>query len=505
MAAAAADFTLAFEADENFDEEINPENRDECDEEVKELIFARSKCKSWATKTRRICTNFRASVMTAPTDGSDPMLKPNVGHMALQTAQHALADMTKYFRKLDDMSTKIIVVHGFRFLDADYETENELVTKTADKATRTRLDEEAQVFIDAYQLELNAMRELINGLEAKLHIVIDQPVAAAQNNGARALPIWKENRMFKPTTTLSTKTSPAEIDDWADSMETYADSSGIAKAPFNTQHAFMRTCVDETFWHTIKENLRDDAALFPPNRSDRGGESVLEKLREAHAVHNPIAANRLILFTRHQTQGQPFEEYQADMLWVYNRCNVATLTDLKLLSYLIFMGIRDDDLKEAIVTAVKGDDTLITVELMIEVAKTRTTFHVYKNMMKQKDQKDNVVGATGKRYQRGNGNNNPPPGAGSGPRGPPPSMPDSLKGLSGAAKRKEMATLDICYRCGLKNSICKLNVKCKALENTCRKCGKLGHHLAACLKPSDVKKVATETEKDEEEINEESD
>ena len=68
-----------------------------------------------------------------------------------------------------------------------------------------------------------------------------------------------------------------------------------------------------------------------------------------------------------------------------------------------------------------------------------------------------------------------------------------------------MATLDICYRCGLKNSVCKLSVKCKALENTCRKCGKLGHHLAACLKPSDVKKVATEAEKDEEEVNDESD
>ena len=120
--AAAADFSLPFEADEEFDEGINPENRHECDVEVKELIFARSKCKAWATKTRRICTNFRVSVMTAPTDGSDPMLKPNVGHMALHTAQHSLADMTKYFRKLDDMSTKIIVIHGYRFMDKDYET-----------------------------------------------------------------------------------------------------------------------------------------------------------------------------------------------------------------------------------------------------------------------------------------------------------------------------------------------------------------------------------------------
>ena len=125
------------------------------------------------------------------------------------------------------------------------------------------------------------------------------------------------------------------------------------------------------------------------------------------------------------------------MLWVYNRCNVATLTDLKLLSYLIFMGIRDDDLKEAIVTEVKGDDTLITVELMIEVAKTRTTFHVYKNLVTKKD-KDNTVGATGSRgkYQRGNGNNNSPSQKGTDQNGPPSSITDSLKGLSGNAKKK---------------------------------------------------------------------
>ena len=83
-------------------------------------------------------------------------------------------------------------------------------------------------------------------------------------------------------------------------------------------------------------------------------------------MHNPIAANRLTLFTKHQAAGQAFEEYQADMLWVYNRCDVSTLTDLKLLTYLVFMGIRDDDLKEAILDEVKGDDSKITSDLMLE-------------------------------------------------------------------------------------------------------------------------------------------
>ena len=122
------------------------------------------------------------------------------------------------------------------------------------------------------------------------------------------------------------------------------------------------------------------------------GDSVMEKLRKAHAIHNPLAANRLILFTRHQAPGQSFEEYHADLFWVYNRCDVATLTDMKLFSYLMFMGIRDDDLREAVVTRVKGDDSQITVELMLEVAKTRTTLHAYKEMVAQKD--SNVVAYT---------------------------------------------------------------------------------------------------------------
>ena len=37
------------------------------------------------------------------------------------------------------------------------------------------------------------------------------------------------------------------------------------------------------------------------------------------------------------------------------------------------MGIYDDDLSEAVVTRVKVDDSKITVELMLEVAKTKYT------------------------------------------------------------------------------------------------------------------------------------
>ena len=96
-----AGVSVSYEADEHFDSEVNPDSRRECDDEIKDLIFERSKCKAWATKTRNVCTNFRASVMVTPPGGGEPELKPAVGHMALQTAQTAWADMTKYFRKLD--------------------------------------------------------------------------------------------------------------------------------------------------------------------------------------------------------------------------------------------------------------------------------------------------------------------------------------------------------------------------------------------------------------------
>ena len=167
---------------------------------------------------------------------------------------------------------------------------------------------------------------------------------------------------------------------------------------------------------------------------------------------------------------------------------------------------RDDDLKEAIVTEVKGDDTKITVELMVEVAKTRTTFHVYKNLVTKKD---NVVGSTNqnqKQYQRGNSNKNS-----SGPPGGAQSDDSSynainaLKGLSGEAKKKAMVTAELCFGCGQKRSICKQSPKCRAKNFKCKLCEKRGHHQNACLNPLNVKKITNETDNAEDDINDESD
>ena len=83
-------------------------------------------------------------------------------------------------------------------------------------------------------------------------------------------------------------------------MEQYAESSYISRATPLTQLAFMKTCVDDTFWGTIKDKISDVAPLFPKNRTDRNGASIVEMLLRAHAVHNPIVANRLTLFTMFQ-------------------------------------------------------------------------------------------------------------------------------------------------------------------------------------------------------------
>lgn len=74
-----------YEADEEFDDTINTEDREECDKEINNFIFARSKCKAWATKTRNVCTNFRGRVMVAPPAGGEEQPKPETGHQALRT------------------------------------------------------------------------------------------------------------------------------------------------------------------------------------------------------------------------------------------------------------------------------------------------------------------------------------------------------------------------------------------------------------------------------------
>ena len=118
----------------------------------------------------------------------------------------------------------------------------------------------------------------------------------------------------------------------------------------------------------------------------------------------------MTLFTKFQQDGQAFEEYNADMLWVYNRCDAATLTDVKLLAYLTFMGIRYDELKET----VKGDDTKITAEVMLEVSKTRTSINVFKKLATQKEQSIQVsYTSSGPSNKKGNGSGSGPnPGRG---------------------------------------------------------------------------------------------
>ena len=332
------------------------------------------------------------------------------------------------------------------------------------------MKESADSFYNAYNEEHGLMEVLIDLLNAKLHPIVAEP-AQGGAMAKRKPKEWKENRMFKPQETLNKDTSPADIDSWVESMEQYAASSYIFRASTATQQAFMRTCVDETFWNTVKDNISGIAPLFPKNKEDRKGQSVVEILRRAHAVHNPIAANRLTLFTKHQTAGQAFEEYQADMLWVYNRCDISTLTDLKLLTYLVFMGIRDDDLKEAILDEVKEDDSKITSDLMLEVCKTRTTINIFKNMVTQKDShqvnfispgksNDGDKGKKGKIYR--------------------PNL-SSLKDLNGNDKKQAMQKLELCFSCGFKSKDCKSKTKCPAKEVACKLCEKKGHYALVCL------------------------
>ena len=180
--------------------------------------------------------------------------------------------MTKYFNKLDACSISIITLHGYRFLDPEYETENDAGQRGRDTAKQTQLETEAQEFTTLYTTELNAMQTLIDKLETKLLGQGQQQVPVAYNlqeTDRRAQ--WRENRILKPTETLSTKTPLAKLDYWAEAMETYADSSNISKAKHSTQHAFMKTCVDDTFWNTVRDTIRDDAPLFPPNKDDHGG------------------------------------------------------------------------------------------------------------------------------------------------------------------------------------------------------------------------------------------
>ena len=149
----------------------HPMKVEACDAEIDNQLYLRSKCKTWASRTRTVCTNLRARLLVLPPGAQvgDEELQPTAGHQSLKSAEEALSDMTKYFRKLDKCNIQIKLLHGYRFLARNYDTETIPEQKTADKERKNLLETEAQVFIDAYTTELNHMQNLIDKLEYKLH------------------------------------------------------------------------------------------------------------------------------------------------------------------------------------------------------------------------------------------------------------------------------------------------------------------------------------------------
>ena len=93
-----------------------------------------------------------------------------------------------------------------------------------------------------------------------------------------------------------------------------------------------------------------------------------------------ISHNRLLIFNKHQLPNQDFEVYQEEMLATMKRCDMRNLRGPKLLAYLIFKGITDTSLIDAILREVKGDDTKVTLEIMESVARTQTIISTFKKL-----------------------------------------------------------------------------------------------------------------------------
>ena len=109
---------------EDWDDDTRIDNKAACDIAIGNQLFARAKCRTWASKTKNVCTTLRRRLMALPAGaavGAEEELRPTAGHQSLKSAKVALADMTKYFHKLDSCCTKIKTLRGYRFLAKNYD------------------------------------------------------------------------------------------------------------------------------------------------------------------------------------------------------------------------------------------------------------------------------------------------------------------------------------------------------------------------------------------------
>ena len=165
------------------------------------------------------------------------------------------------------------------------------------------------------------------------------------------------------------------------------------------------------------------------------------------------------------------------MLWVWNGCDATTLTEDKHLAYLVFMGTRDAELKEAILEFVKGNDNKITMAIMTEVSKTRTTINVSKKLASKKAQALKVSFTSPLSKEKGGSSGSgTDKGSGSGKNKKQEFV--NFDKLDGEERLEAIKHLSLCVYCG--NNKDHKKTKCVERNHICAKCKKADHSEKAC-------------------------
>jgi hypothetical protein len=119
------------------DDIIDINNKEACDKAIATQIFLWSKCRNWATRT--MCTTLRTKLLYLPSGANlgEEQVLPTAGHQSLRAHVKATANMTKFFEKLDRCSIQIITLHGYKFLDPDYQANTTAEDCTDDYERKT--------------------------------------------------------------------------------------------------------------------------------------------------------------------------------------------------------------------------------------------------------------------------------------------------------------------------------------------------------------------------------
>ncbi len=258
---------------------------------------------------------------------------------------------------------------------------------------------------------------------------------------------------------------------WRDSLVLWMSKTKIDQEDLETQQGFFLSCMELGLQTSVKTKITDATGVLKP--APGSDECCMTILEDVFLRKEPLINRRIEAFTCRQRVGEKFSAWQTrcDQSWRLAQGNNITPEDIRHLLYLV--NSCDQDLVRDYLRDVTTGGSLQEFEEMALHYEGATT--IYKKGLK--DQVRLAAANAGKSQHKGpgkSGNKSSGGNFGNKSSANPPNSSGAKKGDTSKINKKPK-----CKRCG--RDLHEKKEDCPALNDKCRKCGKVGHWIAGCF------------------------